>query len=102
MTSARSLAVLVLVAGLCGAAAAQVRGGVDDERIFIAVEQALQDARALAGAHITVQSRDGFVTLGGFAATAAEVAAAGRVASRVRGVTGVHNEIRIRDRPSHA
>ena len=67
MTLTRSLAVLFLVASLCGAAAAQARGAQDDETIFVAVEQALQDARSLPAARITVQSRDGFVTLGGFA-----------------------------------
>jgi hyperosmotically inducible protein len=101
MTLARSLAVLLLVATFCGAAAAQARSGLDDEKIFVAVEQALQDARALGTARITVQSRDGFVTLGGSAPTVAQIAAAGRIASRVRGVTGVQNEIRIRERPSH-
>ena len=102
MTFARSLAGVLLVASLCSGTAAQARGRLDDERIFIAVEQALQGTRSLAAAHITVQSRDGFVTLGGSAASAKDVTEAGRVASRVRGVTGVNNEIRIRDHPSQA
>jgi osmotically-inducible protein OsmY len=94
----RSLAVIVLAAGLCGGAAAQSRVVTDDEMIFTAVEEAIQGARSLAMARITVRARDGFVTLSGFAHTAREIDTAGRLAARVRGVTGVNNEIRIEDR----
>jgi osmotically-inducible protein OsmY len=94
----RRLAVLLVAASLCAGAAAQGRTPLDDETIFAAVEQALQGSRSLVAARITVQSRDGFVTLGGRANTVAEIATAGRIASRVRGVTGVNNEIRINDR----
>ena len=92
----RTLAVLLLAASLCGGVAAQ---GLDDETIFLAVEDALS-AHSLAGADITVRSRDGYVTLSGFAATMADIATAGRLASRVRGVTGVRNEICVAFRPS--
>lgn len=94
----RSLAALVLAAGLCSGVAAQERAALDDETIFTAVEDALHGAQALATARITVRSRDGFVTLGGVAATVQDIATAGRLAARVRGVTGVSNEIRIADR----
>jgi osmotically-inducible protein OsmY len=86
----RTLAVLLLAASLSGGVPAQ---GRDDETIFVAVEDALHSARSLAGADITVRSRDGYVTLSGFAATMEDIATAGRLASRVRGVTGVNNEI---------
>lgn len=102
MTFTRSLAVLLLAASLCGSAAAQERTALDDETIFAAVEQALETSPLLAATRITVRSRDGFITLGGFAATVTEIATAGRIASGVRGVTGVHNEIRIRDRNPRA
>src|ERR1044071_2658928 len=102
MTLNRNLAVLLLAASLCGGAAAQERTALDDETIFTAVEQALEGSRSLASARITVQSRDGFVTLRGFAGTVAEVGAAGRIAAHVRGVTGVHNEIRIMERSLRA
>ena len=93
----RTLSVLFLVASLCGGVAAQ---GLDDETIFLAVEDALS-ARSLAGADITVRSRDGYITLSGFAATMADIVTAGRLASRVRGVTGVRNEICVAVPPSH-
>ena len=97
MTFHRTLAVLLLAASLCGGVAAQ---GTDDEAIFLAVEDALS-ARSIAGADITVRSRDGYITLSGFAATMADIATAGRLASRVRGVTCVRNEICVAVRPSH-
>ena len=96
----RTLAVLLLAASLSSGVLAQERVALDDETIFIAVEHALQGARSLAGADITVHSRDGYVTLSGFAATMANIAEAGRLASRVRGVTGVRNKIRVAVPPS--
>ena len=98
----RILAVLLLAASLSGGVHAQVPVALDDETIFAAVEDALHSAPSLADADITVRSRDGFITLSGFAATMEDVAQAGRLALRVRGVTGVHNKIRVGVRPSHA
>jgi osmotically-inducible protein OsmY len=66
----RTLAVLLLAASLSGGVLAQDRVALDDETIFIAVEEALNDARSRA--------------------------------ARVRGVTGVSNEIRVTDRPARA
>ena len=102
MTRYRGVAVLLLAASLYGGAAAQERTALDDETIFIAVEDALLESRFLPTARIAVHSRYGFVTLSGSARTVREIAAAGRVASGVRGVTGVNNEIRITDRASRA
>jgi osmotically-inducible protein OsmY len=98
MTLHRSLAILLLAAAFAGAAGAQGRGAQDDETIFAAVEDALQRSPSLATARITVKSRDGFVTLRGTAGTTAQIATAGRLAARVRGVTGVDNAIHITDR----
>ena len=96
----RTLGVLLLAASLSGGVLAQDRIALDDETIFIAVEDVLHSARSLADADITVRSRDGYITLSGFAATMADIATAGRLASRVRGVTGVSNEICVAVRPS--
>jgi hyperosmotically inducible periplasmic protein len=97
-----SLAVFLLAASLAGGVLAQAPFSPGDQMIFIAVEDALQGARGLDAARITVRSRDGFVTLGGVAATVTDIATAGRLAARVRGVTGVSNEIRVADRASRA
>lgn len=102
MSLNRSLAVLLLAASLSGGVLAQGAIALDDETIFIAVEDALRGARSLAGADIAVRSRDGFVTLSGTAPTLVDIATAGRLASRVRGVTGVINHIRVADRASRA
>ena len=96
----RTVAVLALCAGFAGGLLAQSTLGRDDESIFVAVEQALQRARSLAGADITVHSREGFVTLSGMARTVEDIASAGMIALGVRGVTGVNNELRIADRAS--
>jgi osmotically-inducible protein OsmY len=98
----RILAVLLLAASLSGGVLARVPVALDDETIFAAVEDALHSAPSLARADITVRSRDGFITLSGFAATMEDIAQAGRLALRVRGVTGVNNKIRVGLRPSHA
>ena len=97
MTLKRSFAALVLAASFSGGALA-----LDDESIFVAVDDALRGAHALADARITVRSQDGFITLGGVADTLEDIAAAGTLAWGVSGVTGVTNEIRVADRPSRA
>ena len=102
MNLLRRLGVLILAAGFSGGAAAQQRVLLDDEVIFVAVEEALHGARALAAADITVRSQDGFVTLSGVARTMEDIATAGRLAARVRGVTGVDNKIRVAYRPWRA
>ena len=102
MTLQRTLAVLVLAAGLSGGALAQTVVALDDELIFVAVDEALRRSHSLSAARITVRSQDGFITLGGVADTVEDIATAGRLASRVRGVTGVANEIRVANRPWRA
>ena len=97
MTFHRSFAIVLLAASLSGGVLAQ-----DDKTIFVAVEQALDGTQALAAARITVRSRDGFVTLSGVADTMEHIATAGRLAARVRGVTGVDNKIRVANRPWRA
>src|SRR5688500_11684304 len=94
----RILAVLVVAAGVAGAAFAPRTIGLDDETIFIAVEHALRAVRSLAGADITVRSREGFITLSGVATSREDIATAGKIARGVRGVTGVNNKLRVADR----
>jgi osmotically-inducible protein OsmY len=100
MSLHRSLAGLLVAATLCGGVLAQAPISLDDGTIFVLVEDALQGARSLTAARITVRSHEGFVTLGGVVATVEDIATAGRLAARVRGVTGVSNEIRVANPPS--
>ena len=102
MTFKNKLAIVLFAASLSGAAFAQKPVALDDEAIFVAVEEVLQDAPALSAARITVRSQDGFITLSGSAPSVKDIATAVRLASSVRGVTGVSNEIRVADRPSRA
>lgn len=75
---------------------------VDDETIFQEVDGAIRGSDTLAQAHIDVRAKDGIVTLSGFARTVEEIALAGSIASRIRGVTTVQNDIRVANRPSQA
>lgn len=93
---------LFLAASLSGGLLAQGTVPVDDEAIFAAVEAALRGAPSLAGADIEVTSREGAVTLTGSAASLQNIATAGRLAARVRGVSAVYNKIRVANRPSRA
>jgi osmotically-inducible protein OsmY len=97
----RALVPLALAASL-GTSFAQGPARVDDETLFVHVEDALQRAPSLATAEIRVDIREGVVTLSGFAESLEEVATAGSLARRVRGVSAVYNGIRIVSRPSRA
>lgn len=102
MKTNRALAALAIAVSFSGGAIAQRQISAADDAVFVAVETALHDARALAGADIIVSSRDGFVTLRGVARSMEEIATAVDIALGVRGVTGVQNRIRIADRASRA
>lgn len=73
---------------------------VDDETIFLEVYGAIRGRNSLAHARIEVRAKDGIVTLTGFARTLEEIALAGKLARRVRGVTTVQNDIRVANQPS--
>jgi hypothetical protein len=92
----QAVAVLFLVMSL-GAALAQP-APMDDERIFVAVDEAIRSSSSLAGTDIVVRAKEGVITLSGSARSTEESALAGSLARRVRGVTAVNNEIRIANR----
>lgn len=96
----RILASLLFAASL--GALAQGPVPVDDETLFQEIDGAIRRSVSLEHAHIIVRARDGFVTLSGFARTMEDVALAGSLAWRARGVTGVHNDIRVSSQPSRA
>ena len=93
------LAAFLLAASL-GGALAQAPVPVDDETIFLQVESAIRGSDTLANAEIEVRAKDGMVTLSGSARTVEDIALAGSLAWRVRGVTTVHNDIRVANQPS--
>src|SRR5437763_757538 len=93
MNYSRAMAAFVLAASL-GSGFAQGPVPVDDETIFLHVEDALRRAPSLATARIRVDIRDGVVILSGFADTIEQAVTAGSLAFRVRGVSAVHNGIR--------
>jgi osmotically-inducible protein OsmY len=93
----RALAAFILAASL-GSASAQGPVRVDDQTLLVQVEDALSRAHSIAAADIRVHIREGVVTLTGFADTFEQALMAGSLAHRVRGVSAVHNGIRI---PGH-
>src|SRR4051812_11623876 len=92
MNYSRAVAAFVLAATL-GTGFAQGPVPVDDETLFVQVEDALRRAPSLAAAHIRVDIREGVVTLSGFADSVEEAVMAGSLAHRVRGVSAVYNGI---------
>ena len=85
-----------------GGALAQDPVPVDDETIFQEVDGAIRGSDTLARADIEVRAKDGIVTLSGFARTSEDAALAASLASRVRGVTTVQNDIRVAEQRSSA
>jgi osmotically-inducible protein OsmY len=101
MNFSRAVVAFLLAASL-GTGFAQGPVPVDDETIFLQVEEALRRAPSLAGTDIRVDVREGVVLLSGFADSIEEAVTAGGLAFRVRGVSAVHNGIRIAGRSSRA
>lgn len=93
------LAALLLAASL-GTALAQAPAPVDDEAITIGVRDEIRRAPSLAESDIHVATRDGVVTLSGFARSMEDIATAVRLARVAPGVKAVNNEIRIAIPPS--
>ena len=97
----RAVAAFFLAASL-GTGLAQGPVPVDDETLLLQVEDALARAPSLAAADIRVDIREGVVILSGFADSIEQAVMAGSLAFRVRGVSAVHNGIRIPGRASSA
>lgn len=68
---------------------------IDDASITALVKTTLFYHRSTSGLNTTVETKDGVVTLGGKAKTAAEKDLAGKFASDVRGVDTVNNTITV-------
>ena len=96
---AGALAALLICAASAGA---QAPDPGSDAKLGNAVEALLWQEPSLAGADIHVESKDGEVTLRGFARSMADIATATRLARSVPGVRGVINTIRVSLTPSRA
>jgi hyperosmotically inducible protein len=91
------LAAASLLLALALPAHAQKSAGdaVDDSGIAASIKAGLLDNQHTHSGQINVESYKGEVQLSGFVSTQAEKDAAGKVASRVTGVTQVHNSIAL-------
>lgn len=97
------LAVLLVAATFAaGHSQAQDKAPVTDAAITERVQSALAKDAVLGGMDIKVATQDGMVSLTGFVRTLEDIAKAGALAHRVRGVTGVRNDLRVANRPSRA
>jgi osmotically-inducible protein OsmY len=98
------LLAVLLVAGTFAASRvqAQDKPPVADAAITQRVQSALAKDAVLGGMEIRVATQDGMVSLTGFVRTLEDIAKAGALAQRVRGVTGVRNDLRVANRPSRA
>ena len=88
----------VLVAGLAGCANSGERSGtyVDDSWITSKVKSEMVADKSVKARDITVNTNKGVVTLSGTADTWDESNKAAEIARKVKGVTMVENDIRVR------
>src|SRR6187551_177742 len=69
---------------------------VDDVAITTKVKAELLDSKKVDGLDVNVDSKNGYVTLTGYASSAEERTKAGMLAREVKGVKGVDNELQIK------
>lgn len=88
----------VLIAGLAGCANSGERSGtyVDDSWITSKVKSEMVADKSVKARDITVNTNKGVVTLSGTADTWDESNKAAEIARKVKGVTMVENDIRVR------
>lgn len=89
-----------LLATMLGCAATSTREGtgeyIDDSVITTKVKAAVFNEPTLKSAEINVETFKGVVQLSGFVATWADIQKAVEVAGRVKGVTSVKNDMRVK------
>jgi hyperosmotically inducible periplasmic protein len=69
---------------------------VDDVAITTKVKAELLDSKKVDGLEVNVDSKNGYVTLTGYASSAEERTRAGQLARDVKGVKGVDNDLQIK------
>ena len=95
------IALLILVGAWLGANA-QESPPSHDAAITRHVEDALGKDPLLRSLEIYVETQDGVVKLSGFVRSLEDIAKAGALAGKVRGVSAVRNGLRVANRPSQA
>lgn len=91
---------VILLASLLGCASTATREGtgeyVDDSVITAKVKAAIFEDETLKSAEINVETFKGVVQLSGFVKQPADIARATEVARKVKGVTSVKNDMRVK------
>src|SRR5512138_1276259 len=92
------LAVLLVTAAGCASTPKQESAGeyIDDSVITTSVKAAIFNEPTLKSAEINVETFKGVVQLSGFVSSQASINKAVEVARKVKGVTGVKNDMRIK------
>ena len=93
------LLAIVLVSALgCAGSATQESTGefITDSWITTKVKASLAEDRQVKATEVNVETFKGVVQLSGFVGTRAEMSQAVRIATGIRGVTSVKNDIRIK------
>ena len=103
MNRIRNAAVAATIAMTIGLAGCNVFRGqstagqyVDDVAITTKGKAELLDSKKVDGLDVNVASKNGYVTLTGYASSAEERTRAGQLARDVKGVRGVDNELQIK------
>jgi osmotically-inducible protein OsmY len=94
---AATIAMTIALSG-CNVFRGQSTAGqyVDDVSITTKVKAELLDSKKVDGLDVNVDSKNGYVTLTGYASNATERTKAGALARDVKGVKGVDNELQIK------
>ena len=93
---------LVALAFVTGGLQAEEQQASVDAAITDRVERALGRDRALEKMDIKVETHGAVVRLTGFVRSLEDIAKAGKLARKVRGVAAVKNGLRVENRPSRA
>lgn len=91
----KRLTTVLLALCLCVPIALIAQGTPSDDRIYDEVRRRLTNDRDVKGGAITVEVKGGLVKLMGKTKSPKESAKAEKIAKKVKGVTGVFNELRL-------
>lgn len=97
--------VVLVLAGLSIGSSALGQGKSfvsDDAAISARVRTALEREPALRKLHISIDTQDAMVRLGGFVRSMTDMGRAIEIARDVEGVTGVRNRMQVANQPSRA
>ena len=91
-----SLLFVTVIATFAALASASDGESVDDKALAANVKSALQADDSLTAFNISIEARDGVVTLSGWVSSQGDVVRAGQIAQDVKGVQSVRNNLAVK------